>query len=75
MSNCATKLQPYLAGAVQSLGASLNDYAPIVISICQNGTDNIDAGNRLVSCTDKYRKLFLSLYGSEGVLFRTVICR
>ncbi|CAK9310357.1 unnamed protein product [Citrullus colocynthis] len=47
MSNCATKLQPYLAGAVQSLGASLNDYAPIVISICQNGTDNIDAGNRL----------------------------
>ncbi|XP_022960039.1 uncharacterized protein LOC111460907 isoform X3 [Cucurbita moschata] len=47
MSNCATKLQPYLMGAIQSLGASLDDYAPIVVSICQNGTVNIDAGNHL----------------------------
>lgn len=52
MSNCATKLQPYLMGAIQSLGASLDDYAPIVVSICQNGTVNIDAGNHLVSSTD-----------------------
>ncbi|XP_038896764.1 uncharacterized protein LOC120085017 isoform X2 [Benincasa hispida] len=42
MSNCATKLQPYLMGAVQSLGASLDDYDPIVMSICQNGTDAAD---------------------------------
>ncbi|XP_023004114.1 uncharacterized protein LOC111497543 isoform X3 [Cucurbita maxima] len=47
MSNCATKLQPYLMGAIQSLGASLDDYAPIVVSICLNGTVNIDAGNHL----------------------------
>ncbi|XP_050944558.1 sister chromatid cohesion protein PDS5 homolog D-like isoform X2 [Cucumis melo] len=47
MSNCATKVQPYLMGAVHSLGASLDDYAPIVMSICRNGTDNIDAGNHL----------------------------
>ncbi|KAG6593365.1 Sister chromatid cohesion protein PDS5-like B-B, partial [Cucurbita argyrosperma subsp. sororia] len=47
MSNCATKLQPYLMGAIQSLGASLDDYAPVVVSICQNGTVNIDAGNHL----------------------------
>ena len=52
MSNCATKLQPYLMGAVQSLGASLDDYAPIVISICQNGTDSVGAGNHSVSSTD-----------------------
>lgn len=52
MSNCATKLQPYLMGGVQSLGASLDDYAPIVTSICRNGADIIDAGNHLVSSTD-----------------------
>ncbi|XP_022991479.1 uncharacterized protein LOC111488082 isoform X2 [Cucurbita maxima] len=47
MSNCANKPQPYLMGAVQSLGASLDDYAPIVISICRNGTDSVGAGNHL----------------------------
>lgn len=52
MSNCATKLQPYLMDAVQSLGASLDDYAPVVMSICRNETDNIDDGKHLVSSTD-----------------------
>ncbi|KAG7014181.1 Sister chromatid cohesion protein PDS5-like B-B [Cucurbita argyrosperma subsp. argyrosperma] len=47
MTNCATKLQPCLMGTVQSIGASLDDYAPIVVSICRNGTDSIGAGNRL----------------------------
>lgn len=51
MSNCAIKLQPYLMGAVQSLGASLDDYAPIVISICQGETGSVDVGNHLVSPT------------------------
>ncbi|KAE8646427.1 uncharacterized protein LOC101213167 isoform X2 [Cucumis sativus] len=49
MSNCATKLQPYLMDAVQSLGASLDDYAPVVMSICRNETDNIDDGKHLVT--------------------------
>ncbi|XP_022953544.1 uncharacterized protein LOC111456055 isoform X1 [Cucurbita moschata] len=47
MTNCATKLQPCLMGTFQSIGASLDDYAPIVVSICRNGTDSIGAGNRL----------------------------
>ncbi|XP_022147380.1 uncharacterized protein LOC111016321 isoform X2 [Momordica charantia] len=47
ISNCATKLQPYLMGAVKSLGATLDDYAPIVSSICQKETNSIDAGKYL----------------------------
>ncbi|KAJ7951975.1 Sister chromatid cohesion protein PDS5-like B-B [Quillaja saponaria] len=39
ITNCAAKLKPYLMEAVQSTGKALDDYAPIVTSICQNGAE------------------------------------
>ncbi|XP_050382278.1 sister chromatid cohesion protein PDS5 homolog D isoform X2 [Argentina anserina] len=39
LDNCAAKLKPYLMEAVKSLGTALDDYAPIVASICQHRCD------------------------------------
>lgn len=42
MTNCAAKLKPYLREAVQSVGIALDEYAPIVASICQAESCTLD---------------------------------
>nr|XP_011467025.1 PREDICTED: uncharacterized protein LOC101302469 isoform X2 [Fragaria vesca subsp. vesca] len=41
LHNCAAKLKPYLMEAVKSMGTALDDYARIVASICQHGSDTL----------------------------------
>ncbi|KAF5741778.1 hypothetical protein HS088_TW10G00784 [Tripterygium wilfordii] len=43
--SCASKLQPYLKDAVQSIGIALDEYAPIVAAICENKTNTLDNDN------------------------------
>ncbi|RDY02367.1 Sister chromatid cohesion protein PDS5-like B-B, partial [Mucuna pruriens] len=40
ITNCAVKLKPYLAKAVESSGRALNEYALIVTEICQNESES-----------------------------------
>ncbi|KAK7255137.1 hypothetical protein RIF29_28541 [Crotalaria pallida] len=40
IANCAVKLKPYLMKAVESSGRTLDDYAQIVTSICQKGSES-----------------------------------
>ena len=40
ITNCAVKLKPYLMRAVESSGRALDEYAQIVTSICQNGSES-----------------------------------
>ncbi|KAF2321476.1 hypothetical protein GH714_000032 [Hevea brasiliensis] len=55
ITNCAAKLKPYLKELVQSIGIALDEYAPIVASICQDETltlkcDHVNAsGDHLVT--------------------------
>lgn len=39
LDSCSAKLKPYLMHAVKSMGTALDDYAHIVASICQNGSE------------------------------------
>ncbi|KAK7272977.1 hypothetical protein RIF29_14022 [Crotalaria pallida] len=38
-TNCALNLKPYLMNAVESSGRALDEYAQIVATICQNGSE------------------------------------
>ncbi|KAJ9178936.1 hypothetical protein P3X46_010780 [Hevea brasiliensis] len=55
ITNCAAKLKPYLKELVQSIGIALDEYTPIVASICQDETltlkcDHVNAsGDHLVA--------------------------
>ncbi|XP_038718226.1 uncharacterized protein LOC120011235 isoform X2 [Tripterygium wilfordii] len=40
--SCASKLQPYLKDAVQSIGVALDEYAPIVAALWENKTNTLD---------------------------------
>ncbi|CAL0308621.1 unnamed protein product [Lupinus luteus] len=40
ITNCAIKLKPYLMKAVESSGRTLDEYAQIVSTICQNGFES-----------------------------------
>ncbi|KAK8513530.1 hypothetical protein V6N13_002267 [Hibiscus sabdariffa] len=39
LENCASKLQPYLTQAVESLGISYDDYSSVLASVCQVTAD------------------------------------
>ncbi|GAV72361.1 hypothetical protein CFOL_v3_15849 [Cephalotus follicularis] len=41
ITDSAAKLKPYLLKAVQIMGIALDDYAPVVGSICRNGLDTL----------------------------------
>ncbi|XP_019433673.1 PREDICTED: uncharacterized protein LOC109340431 isoform X2 [Lupinus angustifolius] len=41
ITNCAVKLKPYLMKAVESSGRTLDEYARIVSTICQNGFESL----------------------------------
>lgn len=43
--NCAVKLKPYLAQAVESLQISLNEYSTIVTSVLEGTLPAVDAVN------------------------------
>lgn len=57
ITNCAATLKPYLMKAVKSLGLNVDDYAQIVVSVCQNGEEDLrhksasDAKDNLVGHT------------------------
>ncbi|XP_027344630.1 uncharacterized protein LOC113857095 [Abrus precatorius] len=40
ITNCAVTLKPFMMKAVELSGRALNEYAPIVTSICQNGSES-----------------------------------
>ncbi|XVF89391.1 hypothetical protein PTKIN_Ptkin19aG0126500 [Pterospermum kingtungense] len=57
LENCASKLKPYLAQAVEKLGISFDDYSSVVASICQATTAPVEqndaATDKLVDGEDK----------------------
>ncbi|XP_022724564.1 uncharacterized protein LOC111281182 isoform X2 [Durio zibethinus] len=42
IANCAHKIKPYLMEAVQSMNIALNEYSPIIASICKSESDNLE---------------------------------
>ncbi|MQL96880.1 hypothetical protein Taro_029563 [Colocasia esculenta] len=49
IGNCALKLKPYLIEAVQSRGASLDDYGKLVAFICKGSLDVLEQNGIVVS--------------------------
>lgn len=45
LSNCARKLRPYLMEMVQSTGITLDEYSPLVASICKSESNNLEHHN------------------------------
>ncbi|XWS11713.1 hypothetical protein CRYUN_Cryun37aG0022700 [Craigia yunnanensis] len=42
IANCAHKIKPYLMEAVQSMDIALNEYSPIIASICKSESDHLE---------------------------------
>ncbi|XVE89162.1 hypothetical protein DITRI_Ditri19aG0128500 [Diplodiscus trichospermus] len=62
-ANCAHKIKPYLMEAVHSMGIALDEYSPIIASICKSEFDNLDyshvnkSGDHLVKMDPVFREL------------------
>ncbi|XVF24675.1 hypothetical protein REPUB_Repub13aG0147800 [Reevesia pubescens] len=61
IGNCAHKIKPYLMEAVQSMDIALDAYSPIIASICQSESDNLEyyhvnkSGDHLVKVDPVFR--------------------
>ncbi|XWS19147.1 hypothetical protein CRYUN_Cryun32bG0107100 [Craigia yunnanensis] len=61
IANCAHKIKPYLMEAVQSMDIALNEYSPIIASICKRESDNLKyyhvnkSGDHLVEVDPVFR--------------------
>ncbi|XP_021298162.1 uncharacterized protein LOC110427082 isoform X2 [Herrania umbratica] len=56
IANCACKIKPYLIEAVQSMDIALDEYSPIIASICKSESDALNkSGDHLVTVGPVFR--------------------
>ncbi|EOY26035.1 Chloroplast-like protein isoform 2, partial [Theobroma cacao] len=56
IANCAYKIKPYLMEAVQSMDIALDEYSPIIASICKSESDALNkSGDHLVTVGPVFR--------------------
>ncbi|XP_021647939.2 sister chromatid cohesion protein PDS5 homolog D isoform X3 [Hevea brasiliensis] len=72
IANCAAKLKPYVKEAVQAIGIALDEFAPIVASICQDESLTLEQNHVNGSGDYLVTKGLSPVAASPGEVFQAV---